>query len=120
MVLANQYLTASTAFFAELQALRGNNDFHFVVTLRSFIEYTRRGIWFLVWATEQDLLKAGKATFRRPSSPELTKMDALINQAIGGGKFSHLKRKLPIINEPFIDCLHALTHGNPISARMLV
>ncbi|MGB6875601.1 MAG: hypothetical protein WBD87_06160 [Candidatus Acidiferrales bacterium] len=23
------------------------------------------------------------------------------------------------INEPFIECLHALTHGNPISVRIL-
>jgi hypothetical protein len=119
MVTAFQYLTASEAIFAGLQSQRGANDFHFVVTLRSFIEYTRRGIWFLVWATEADLLKAGKATFQRPSSPPLVTMDALINEALGDGNLSHLKRKLPGIDEPLIDCLHALTHGNPISARML-
>jgi hypothetical protein len=119
-VLASQYLAASEALFSGLQNQKGANDFHFVVTLRSFIEYTRRGIWFLVWATEADLLKAGKATFQRPNSPPLATMDALISEALGDGKTSHLKQKLPGINEPFIDCLHALTHGNPISARMLV
>jgi|HubBroStandDraft_5_1064220.scaffolds.fasta_scaffold99815_1 hypothetical protein len=119
MVIAMQYLTAAEAIFAGLQRQQGANSFHFVVTLRSFIEYTRRGIWFLVWATDADLLKAGKATFQRPSSPPLLTMDALINEALGEGKVSHLKRKIPGINEPFIDCLHALTHGNPISARML-
>ncbi len=119
-IISSQYLGASEALFAGLKAQRGVNDFHFVVSLRSFIEYTRRGIWFLVWATEADLLKAGEATFQRPGSPSLTAMDALINQELGDGKVSHLKQRLPGINEPFIDCLHALTHGNPISARMLV
>jgi hypothetical protein len=45
-------------------------------------------------------------------------MDAMINDALGQGKVSHLKDKLQGIDEPFIDCLHALTHGNPISVRM--
>jgi hypothetical protein len=45
-------------------------------------------------------------------------MDAMISDALGQGKVSHLKEKLQGINEPFIDCLHALTHGNPISVRM--
>jgi hypothetical protein len=120
MVLAGQYLTASEALFSGLQTLRGNNDFHFVVTIRSFIEYTRRGIWLLVWATESELLEAGKATFQRSPGPSLTEMDGLINQALGGNGKSDLRRKMPGIKEPFINCLHALTHGNPISARMLV
>jgi hypothetical protein len=45
-------------------------------------------------------------------------MDAMISDALGQGRVSHLKDKLQGINEPFIDCLHALTHGNPISVRM--
>jgi hypothetical protein len=45
-------------------------------------------------------------------------MDAMINDALGQGDVSHLKDKLQGINEPLIDCLHALTHGNPISVRM--
>jgi hypothetical protein len=45
-------------------------------------------------------------------------MDAMINDALGQGKVSHLRDKLQGINEPFLDCLHALTHGNPISVRM--
>ena len=45
-------------------------------------------------------------------------MDAMINDALGQGKVSHLKDKLQGINEPFLHCLHALTHGNPISVRM--
>ena len=42
----------------------------------------------------------------------------MINDALGQGKVSHLKEKLQGIDEPPIDCLHALTHGNPISVRM--
>jgi hypothetical protein len=118
-VIAEQYLYASSEIFSGIQTQQGKNDFHFLVTLRSFIEYTRRGVWFLVWATDQDLLNAGKATFQRPKSPHLIKIDTLINEAIGEGKISHLEKKLPGINEPLLDCLHALTHGNPISARML-
>lgn len=120
MVMASQYLAAAEAIFEGLKRQRGVNDFHFVVTLRSFIEYTRRGIWFLVWATHADLLNAGKATFQRAGSPPLVAMDCLINDALGDGNVSHLKQVIPGINEPFIDCLHALTHGNPISARILV
>ena len=93
-------------------------DFHFLVTLRSFIEYTRRGIWFLAWASEKALRKAEKLTFDRPGSPDLASMDAMINNALGNGQVSPLMNNMPGINEPFLNCLHALTHGNPISVRM--
>ena len=45
-------------------------------------------------------------------------MDAMINDALGQGRVSRLMDKLPGVNEPFLHCLHALTHGNPISVRM--
>jgi hypothetical protein len=46
-------------------------------------------------------------------------MDKMINDALGNGHISHLADKIPLINnEPFINALHALTHGNPISVRM--
>lgn len=118
-VIAEQYLYASSEIFSGIQTQQGKNDFHFLVTLRSFIEYTRRGVWFLVWATDEDLLDASHATFKRSNCPHLIKIDKLINEVIGEGNISHFEANLPGINEPLLDCLHALTHGNPISARML-
>ncbi len=46
-------------------------------------------------------------------------MDKMINEVLGLGRVSHLMTILPGINEPLLDCLHALTHGNPISVRMI-
>lgn len=119
LLVAIGYLNASNAIFNGLQRQRGVNDFHFLITLRSFIEYTRRGIWFLIWANEDALRKAETLTFDRPGSPKLEKMDAMINGALGKGEMSHLMDKVIGIDEPFINCLHALTHGNPISVRMI-
>lgn len=118
LLVALRYLNASEAICNGLQRQRGVNDFHFLVTLRSFVEYTRRGIWFLAWASEENLRGAEKLTFDRPGSPGLAIMDAMISEALGMRKVSHLMDKLPGINEPFLNCLHALTHGNPISVRM--
>lgn len=67
------------------------NDFHFLVTLRSFMEYTRRGIWFLVWADEETLRAAERLTFQKPGSPGLMAMDKLVNEALGKGRVSHLE-----------------------------
>ena len=118
-LVAARYLNASDALFAGLKSQQGRNDFHFLVTLRSFIEYTRRGIWFLAWASEKDLCAAGKVTFNRPGSPPLVEMDKLINEALGLGKVCHLVTPVKDINgEPFLNCLHALARGNPISVRM--
>ena len=119
LLVGVRYLNASEAICKGLQRQLGVNDFHFLITLRSFIEYTRRGIWFLVWANEGTLKKAEELTFQRPGSPSLQTMDALINEALGKGKTSTLMNKTPGINEPFLNCLHALTHGNPISVRMI-
>jgi hypothetical protein len=119
LLVALRYLNASEAICEGLKRQRGVNDFHFLVTLRSFIEYTRRGIWFLSWASDQKLEEAGKLTFERPGSPGLARMDEMINQALGLGRVSHLTDSVPGIKEPFINCLHALTHGNPISVRMV-
>ena len=55
LLVAVQYLNASDLLFAGLKRQQGNNNFHFVVTMRSFIEYTRRGIWFLAWATDEQV-----------------------------------------------------------------
>jgi hypothetical protein len=115
-----QYLNASTFLFQGLQAQQGKNDFHFLVSLRSFIEYTRRGIWFLVWATDDQVKQVQKLTFRSPGSPSVAKMDTMINVALGLGEVCYLMRPVKEINnEPFLHCLHALTHGNPISVRMV-
>lgn len=46
-------------------------------------------------------------------------MDEMINDSLGKGKVSALAAIMPGIDEPFIDGLHALTHGNPISVRMI-
>lgn len=118
-LVAVQYLNAADQIFKGLKQQQGTNDFHFVVTLRSFIEYTRRGIWFLVWATDDQIKEASELTFERPGSPGLVAMDQMINVALGNGNISHLSTPVPPINnEPFVDALHALTHGNPISVRM--
>jgi hypothetical protein len=43
----------------------------------------------------------------------------MINEALGLGKVCPLLAPIKEINnEPFLNCLHALTHGNPISVRM--
>lgn len=119
-LVAVRYLNASDALFAGLRDQKGKNDFHFLTTLRSFIEYTRRGIWFLVWATDEQLQEAGKLTFEKPGSPGVLAMDEMISEALGNGRSSALSAPIKDINnERFIDCLHALTHGNPIAVRML-
>src|ERR1019366_9005314 len=74
LLVALRYLNASEAICNGLQRQRGVNDFHFLVTLRSFIEYTRRGIWFLAWASEEKLRAAGTLTFDRAGSPGLAAM----------------------------------------------
>ena len=118
--VAIQYLNASAFLFDGLKSQQGKNNFHFVVTMRSFIEYTRRGIWFLAWATDQQLRGVKSLTFRASGSPGIASMDAMINDALGRGKVSHLMDPMKDINnEPFLHCLHALTHGNPISVRMV-
>jgi hypothetical protein len=86
--------------------------------MRSFIEYTRRGVWFLVWASDKELRKAEDLTFKDPGSPRLATMDAMLNEALGQGKTSPLMNKVQGVNEPFLNCLHSLTHGNPFSVRM--
>jgi hypothetical protein len=118
LLVAIRYLNASEALFKGMEKQRGVNDLHFLVTLRSFIEYTRRGIWFLAWASNQQLRSAERLTFQRSGSPHLVRMDEMINKALGLGRVCHLLRKVDRVNEPFLDCLHALTHGNPISVRM--
>ena len=116
--VAIQYLNASTFLYDGLKSQQGKNEFHFVVSMRSFIEYTRRGIWFLVWASDEKVRAVKTFTFNRPGSPPLVDMDKLINQALGLGKMSHLNGPTrPINNEPFIDCLHALTHVSCVICR---
>jgi hypothetical protein len=119
LVVALQYWNASRAIFEGLKRQCGSNDFHFLISLRSFIEYTRRGIWFLAWANDQALRNAEELTFKRSGSPNLIRMDEMINGALGLGEKSHLRDPVKGVNEPFVDCLHALTHGNPISVRFM-
>jgi hypothetical protein len=118
--VAVQYLNASTFLYEGLKSQQGKNDFHFVVTMRSFIEYTRRGIWFLAWASDDQVRAVKTLTFQKPGSPGVAKMDTMITEALGHGKVCHLMNPVKDINnEPFLHCLHALTHGNPISVRMV-
>ena len=118
LLVAIRYLNASDLLLKGMKDLhQDNNPFHFLVSLRSFIEYTRRGIWFLVWASNDQLKAAEHLTFKQAGSPPLTKMDAMISEAMGAGKESPLKQIVGGFNEPFIDCLHALTHGNPVAVR---
>lgn len=119
LFIALQYLNASDLIFSGLKRQHKDNTFHFVISLRSFIEYTRRGIWFLCWANQDKLKEARKLTFEKPGSPPLVKMDEMINNALGKSGASPLTAIMAGINEPFIAGLHALTHGNPISVRMI-
>jgi len=119
LFIALQYLNASDLIFAGLKRQHKDNMFHFVISLRSFIEYTRRGIWFLCWANPEKIKEARNLTFEKPGSPPLVKMDEMINEALGEGKGSSLTTIMAGINEPLINALHALTHGNPISVRMI-
>lgn len=119
LFVAIQYLNASCEIFRGMKRQCGVNNFHFLVTARAFIEYTRRGIWFLAWATDEDLRAVGKLTFDKSGSPKVVRMDEMINEALGLGRTSHLLDPATGIGEPFLNCLHALTHGNPISVRIL-
>jgi hypothetical protein len=119
LFVAIQYLNASVELCKGLKRQHDVNNFHFLVTLRSFIEYTRRGIWFLIWASDEKLQSATKLSFASAGSPGLAKMDEMLNEKLGKGKKSALMANVPEMNEPFINCLHALTHGNPISVRMM-
>lgn len=118
LLVAIRYLNASDLLLKGMKALyQDNNPFHFLVSLRSFIEYTRRGTWFLVWASNEQLKKAEHLTFKEPGSPPLAKMDAMLFKSMG--TVSHITDIVDGFNEPFINLLHALTHGNPISVRFL-
>jgi hypothetical protein len=119
LLVAIRYLNASRFLFEGMKKQLGVNNFHLLVTLRSFIEYQRRGIWFLAWASQEKLNVAEKLTFDQAGSPNLIRMDEMINEALRLGKVSYLLNNVPLVNEPFLNCLHALTHGNPISVRML-
>jgi hypothetical protein len=113
-----QYQNASRWILEGLRQCE-KNPFHFVITLRSFIEYTRRGMWFLCWANTEKVREAMKLTFENPGSPGIATMDEMINEALGLGKVSHLMDVSPGIDEPFLSGLHALTHSNPISVRTI-
>ena len=119
LLVAVRYLNASQSLYEGMKRQCGVNNFHYLVTLRSFIEYNRRGIWFLAWATEDQLKAAEKLTFNQSGSPNLVRMDKMVNEALGLGKVCYLLAAPNGINESFLNCLHALTHGNPISVRMV-
>ncbi len=119
LLVAIRYLNASRFILEGMKRQCGINDFHFLVTLRSFIEYTRRGIWFLVWASDKQLHAAETLTFDRSGSPGLARMDKMINKALGLGEVCYLLNTVKGVNEPYLNCLHALTHGNPVSVRMV-
>jgi len=117
-----KYLNASTFLFQGLKRSAGTNDFHFLVTLRSFIDYTRRGIWYLVWASEDHIQIAmpPSFTFKQTGIPDTIGIDSKIRHAIGLSPKSPLGAPLPgLKGEKFLDCLHSLTHGNPAAVTML-
>jgi hypothetical protein len=118
-LLAVEYLNACDQIFSGLKRQHKENTFHFLITLRSFIEYTRRGIWFLCWANPEKIKEARNPTFAKPGSPDLVTMDEMINEKLGKGKVSSLMLESPGIKEPFVDILHALTHGNPLAVRLI-
>jgi hypothetical protein len=119
LIIGTQYFIASHNLCEGMKQSRGKNNLHLLVTLRSFIEYSRRGIWFMAWATEKKVHDAKRLTFNRSGSPNLVTMDEMINEALGLGRRSGLTAKVVGMNESTVNLLHALTHGNPISVRML-
>ena len=94
LVVGMRYLHASDLLLKGMQAAHRENPFHFLVSLRTFIEYTRRGIWFLVWSSNDQVRSAEHLTFRQAGSPSLTKVDAMLNKAMGAGNVSHLASKV--------------------------
>jgi len=118
-LVAIRYHNAASEILRGMRRQKGENDFHFIVSLRSFIEYTRRGIWFLVWALEDELPRDDVALTFAKTGPGLVKMDSMIRDALGLGATSPLTARVQGVGEPYIELLHALTHGNPISVRVL-
>jgi hypothetical protein len=114
--VAIQFLNASGAILRGMQQMLGSNDFLALVSLRSFIEYTRRGVWLLFFAKTENLLATRNLSFME-SGTDIITMDKRYNKALGRGEVSPLLAPVPGVGEPFINCLHALTHGNPIMAR---
>src|ERR1035437_7403201 len=86
LLVAIRYLNASSLLFEGMKKQLGVNSFHLLVTLRSFIEYHRRGVWFLAWAPEEKLNVAERLTFEQAGSPKLFRMEEMINEALGRGK----------------------------------
>jgi hypothetical protein len=114
--VAIEFLNASGAILRGMQRLLGWNDFLALVSLRSFIEYTRRGVWLLFFAKTKSVMATRNLSFME-SGTDIITMDKRYNAALGLGEVSYLLAPVPGVNEPFINCLHALTHGNPIMAR---
>src|ERR1700735_4184788 len=62
---------------------------------------------FLARVGEAKLKKVEHLTSKNPGSPSLQEMDAKLQKALRQGN----------VNELFLHCLHALTHGNPSRTR---
>lgn len=117
-LVAVQYINATSEILRGMKQLVGSNNFLVLVCLRSFIEYTRRGIWLLFFAKTDSLLATRKLSFMENGTDVIT-ADKRISQSLELGDISSLLDPVPGIGEPFIKCLHALTHGNPIITRIL-
>ena len=117
-VVAVQYINASSEILRGMKQLVGANNFLVLVCFRSFIEYTRRGIWLLFFAKTKSLLATRKLSFME-SGTDIITADKRISKSLGRGEVSGLLDPVAGVGEPFMNCLHALTHGNPIMTRML-
>jgi hypothetical protein len=72
----------------------------------------------LFWASDAQLVKTQKFSFADVNSPSVEKLDLLLQRKLGIDGPALLSQPVAGIGEPFIKCLHALTHGNPITVRM--
>lgn len=117
-LVAVQYINATREIFRGMKQLVGSNNFLVLVCLRSFIEYTRRGIWLLFFAKAESVLATRNLSFME-SGTDIITADKRISNALQLGDVSSLLEPVPGVGEPFIKCLHALTHGNPIITRVL-
>ena len=117
-LVAVQYINATREIFRGMKQLVGSNNFLVLVCLRSFIEYTRRGIWLLFFAKAESVLATRNLSFMESGTDIITADEQIVTR-LQLGDVSLFFEPVPGVGEPFIKCLHALTHGNPIITRVL-
>lgn len=117
-VVAVQYINASSEILRGMKQLVGANNFLVLVCLSQLhrIHKARNMASFL--CETKSLLATRKLSFME-SGTDIITADKRISKSLGRGEVSGLLDPVAGVGEPFMNCLHALTHGNPIMTRML-